>query len=178
MRQRVEMGFGLTPENRETQGGVGDFNLAENYVLKSYYKEPYSNRFGWLNKKRMIDDAQVQLENFDVRSADGWRSMLGDLSGGNRQKLIVAREIALADKLLVVSQPTRGLDVGSIEYIHRRIIEHRDQGKAILLISFELDEILNLCDRIAAISHGKIVGVLDAKDATKQAVGQMMATTR
>ncbi|NIZ19036.1 ABC transporter ATP-binding protein [Entomospira culicis] len=178
VRQRVEMGFGLTPENRETQGGVGDFNLAENYVLKSYYKEPYSNRFGWLNKKRMIDDAQVQLENFDVRSADGWRSMLGDLSGGNRQKLIVAREIALADKLLVVSQPTRGLDVGSIEYIHRRIIEHRDQGKAILLISFELDEILNLCDRIAAISHGKIVGVLDAKDATKQAVGQMMATTR
>jgi simple sugar transport system ATP-binding protein len=100
------------------------------------------------------------------------------MSGGNQQKAIIARELDLSPDLLVVSQPTRGLDVGAIEYIHRRIIEERDKGRAVLLVSFELDEILNLCDRIAAISKGAIVGVLDAKDADERRIGAMMAGMR
>ncbi|NIZ41072.1 ABC transporter ATP-binding protein [Entomospira entomophila] len=178
VRKRVELGIGLTPEDRETQAVVSSFNLAENYVLKTFYRDPYSTKWGFLNKKKIRDDAQIQLENFDVRSANGWRSLIGELSGGNRQKVVVAREMTIASKLLIVCQPTRGLDVGSIEYIHRQIIAQRNAGKAVILISFELDEILNLCDRIATISHGSIVGIIDAKHATRQQVGQMMTASR
>lgn len=178
VRKRIESGLGFTPENRETQAVVGEFNLVENYLLKTFYKKPYSNYFGWLDKKYMEQEAEVHLEAFDVRSAKGLHSSINELSGGNRQKVILAREISLASQLLVVCQPTRGLDVGSIEYIHKRIIQQRDSGKAVLLISFELDEILNLCDRIVAVSRGQIMGSVEAKDATKQTIGQMMVSTK
>ena len=115
------------------------------------------------------------LENFDVRSGKGAASIARTLSGGNQQKAIIGREIELDPKLLIAVQPTRGLDVGSIEYIHRRLIEHRDKGNAVLLVSLELDEVLQLSDRIAAINNGELIGVVEASETNENEVGLMMA---
>lgn len=139
---------------------------------------PYSSKGGLLNYQAIREKTASLIKDFDVRAAEGTATLAGSMSGGNKQKLIIAREIELSPEVLVVAQPTRGLDVGAIEYIRKRIIEQRDKGKAVLLVSFELDEIMNLCDRIATISKGGIAGVFKAGEVTEREIGVMMAGSK
>lgn len=172
-RKITELGVGHVPEDRHRDGMVLDMTIAENIVLQTYYKEPFSKN-GFLNYKNINEHARKLMSEFDVRAANELVSA-GSLSGGNQQKAVIAREIDLNPDLLVVSQPTRGLDVGAIEYIRKRLIAERDKGKAVLVISFELDEILDVSDRIAVIHDGKIQGMLDASQTNKQELGILMA---
>nr|WP_321294669.1 ABC transporter ATP-binding protein [uncultured Sphaerochaeta sp.] len=178
IRERIERGLGYIPEDRRKYGVVGEFSIAENTALKNYYLETYRRRFGILDFAAMQKEAQNLIDQFDIRSAEGASTLAGSLSGGNQQKVIVAREISLSPKVLVVAQPTRGLDVGAIEYIRKRLIAERSKGRAILLVSFELDEIMNLCDRIATISKGSIVAVNKQHEVTEREIGMMMAGSR
>jgi simple sugar transport system ATP-binding protein len=175
IRKRIEDGMGLVPEDRHKHGLVLDFRLDENLALKSFRKAPFSNRWGFLDFPATAAHAEQLIEQFDIRAGSGPATPAKSMSGGNQQKAVIAREIDLSPELLVVAQPTRGLDVGAIEYIHRRIVDERDKGRAVLLVSFELDEILNLCDRIAAVSKGEVVGVLNADEADERRIGAMMA---
>ncbi|HAQ08833.1 MAG TPA: heme ABC transporter ATP-binding protein [Bacillus bacterium] len=174
IRQRLEKGIGHIPEDRQKRGLVLDYTLESNMVLEIYNKPPFS-KFGLLNESAMKAYAQKILTNFDVRSGEGAASIARTLSGGNQQKAIIGRELELDPKLLIAVQPTRGLDVGSIEYIHKSIIEHRDKGNAVLLISLELDEVLQLSDRIAIVNNGELVGVVNASETDENEVGLMMA---
>ena len=174
VRIRNESGLGLVPEDRHNHGLVLDFRLDENLILKNFRKQPYSGTFGLLNFFAILRHAGDLIADFDIRAGNGPATPVKSMSGGNQQKVIIAREIDLSPELLIVAQPTRGLDVGAIEYIHRRIVEERDKGRAVLLVSFELDEILSLCDRIAAMSKGKISGVLLAAEADERRIGAMM----
>ena len=178
IRKRIELGLGHIPEDRQKHGLISDFSISENCVLKNYYKAPYSNAYGLLDQTKMAEDAQALIEQFDIRAGQGSRTAAGSLSGGNQQKTIVAREIHLSPHAMLVAQPTRGLDVGAIEYIRQRILAERDKGRAILLISFELDEIMNLCDRIATISKGSIVGIFAQHEVTEREIGMMMAGSK
>jgi len=178
IRARIEAGVGHIPEDRQKHGLVSDFTVSENIVLKNYYKMPYSSKGGLLNYQAIREKTASLITDFDVRAAEGTATLAGSMSGGNKQKLIIAREIELSPEVLVVAQPTRGLDVGAIEYIRKRIIEQRDKGKAVLLVSFELDEIMNLCDRIATISKGGIAGVFKAGEVTEREIGVMMAGSK
>lgn len=178
IRERIEEGLGYIPEDRKKFGVVGEFSIAENTALKNYYLRPYRKRFGMLDFDAMKNEAENLIKQFDIRSAEGAQTNTGSLSGGNQQKVIVAREISLSPKVLVVAQPTRGLDVGAIEYIRKRIIAERGKGRAILLISFELDEIMNLCDRIATLSKGSIVAVNKQNEVTEYEIGLMMAGSK
>ncbi|MCL2520565.1 MAG: ABC transporter ATP-binding protein [Spirochaetaceae bacterium] len=173
-KQRIEAGMALSPEDRQLEGLVLPFTLAENLILKNFKQPPFSKR-GFLLFKAIKDNAEKLVAAFDVRSAKGINSLAGELSGGNQQKLLLAREINSSPKLLIICQPTRGLDVGSIENIHKRILEERTKGVAILLISYELEEIMGLCDRIAAISGGHINAVLDGAKADIRQIGALMA---
>ena len=175
IRKRIEKGIGYVPEDRHKYGLIKDFSLSENIILKSYYKDPFSGRMGMMNSQAMDDLTGKLVDEFDVRAGAGVVTPAGSLSGGNQQKLIIAREINLSPKVLIIAQPTRGLDVGAIEYIHKRIIEERDAGKAVLIVSFDLDEIMNLCDTIATISKGKIQDVSKREDVTENEIGLMMA---
>jgi simple sugar transport system ATP-binding protein len=175
IRGRNESGIGLVPEDRHRHGLILDFRLDENLILKSFRRTPFSSSIGFLNFSAIFNHARDLINQFDIRSGGGPATLAKSMSGGNQQKAIIAREIDLSPELLIISQPTRGLDVGAIEYIHKRIIEERDKGKAVLLVSFELDEILNLCDRIAAVSKGSIVGVLASEEADERKIGAMMA---
>jgi simple sugar transport system ATP-binding protein len=175
IRFRNEQGIGLVPEDRHKHGLVLDFRLDENLILKNYRKAPYSNPLGFLRPAAFIKHAEHLIGEFDIRAGNGPATLVKSMSGGNQQKVVIARELDLSPELLIVSQPTRGLDVGAIEYIHRRIIEERDKGRAVLLVSFELDEILGLCDRIAALSKGSLVGVVLAAEADERRIGAMMA---
>ena len=174
IRRRNENGMGLVPEDRHRHGLVLDFRLDENLILKSYRRDPYSGRAGFLRFSVIRQHAEKLIADFDIRAGNGPATTVKSMSGGNQQKVIIAREIDLSPELLIVSQPTRGLDVGAIEYIHSRIIQERDKGRAVLLVSFELDEILGLCDRIAAVSKGQIVGIVDASGADERQIGAMM----
>jgi simple sugar transport system ATP-binding protein len=174
IKSRNESGMGLVPEDRHKHGLILEFRLDENLILKSFRKRPYSNRAGFLQFPAITKHAQTLIGEFDIRAGNGPATPAKSMSGGNQQKVIIAREIDLSPELLIVSQPTRGLDVGAIEYIHHRIIEERDKGRAVLLVSFELDEILGLCDRIAAVSKGQIVGVLPVEEADERRIGVMM----
>lgn len=178
IRHRIEAGLGHIPEDRQRHGLISKFTISENCVLKDYYKAPYSNRYGLLDDKKMLENSDSLIEQFDIRAGQGSLTPAGSLSGGNQQKTIVAREINLSPHLLLVAQPTRGLDVGAIEYIRKRLLEERDKGRAILLISFELDEIMNLCDRIATISKGQIVGIFNQGEVTEREIGMMMAGSK
>ena len=178
IRERIAAGIGHVPEDRHRHGLVLDFRVDENIVLKTYEHEPYSSRRGILDFAAIAKKGEDLIEEFDIRAGQGAATKAKNMSGGNQQKAIIAREIDLSPRLLVVAQPTRGLDVGAIEYIHKRIIAERDKGRAVLLVSFELDEIMNLCDRIAAISKGEIVGIVDASQAEERAIGAMMAGVR
>jgi simple sugar transport system ATP-binding protein len=175
IRNRNEGGIGLVPEDRHKHGLVLDFRIDENFILKSFGKKPYSNSVGFLQFPVIADHAVKLIKEFDIRAGNGPATLAKGMSGGNQQKAVIAREIDLSPDLLIVAQPTRGLDVGAIEYIHKRIVEERDKGRAVLLVSFELDEILALCDRIAAVSKGRVVGVVPAAEADERKIGAMMA---
>jgi ABC-type uncharacterized transport system ATPase subunit len=155
-RRVIDLGVGHIPEDRQRRGLVLEFTLAENLALHDYRKEPDS-RFGWLFPRRMIARARTLLREFDVRGGTP-QTRAGALSGGNQQKVVLAREIAGNPRVLIAAQPTRGLDVGAIEYVHRRLVEARDGGRAVLLLSLELDEIRSLSDRILVIYEGRLVG--------------------
>ena len=174
IRSRIQKGVGHIPEDRQKRGLVLDYSLESNMVLEVYNKEPFAKR-GLLNFQAIKKYAENILQNFDVRSGEGASSIARTLSGGNQQKAIIGRELELDPDLLIAVQPTRGLDVGSIEYIHKRLIEHRDKGKAVLLVSLELDEVLQLSDRIAIINNGEIVGEVLASETNENEVGLMMA---
>ncbi|MFL5942644.1 MAG: ABC transporter ATP-binding protein [Gaiellaceae bacterium] len=155
-RAALDAGIGHIPEDRQRRGLVLEFTIAENIALHDYAKPPDA-RFGWLFPGRMIDRARTLIREFDVRGG-GPLTRAGGLSGGNQQKVVAAREIGRDPKVLIAAQPTRGLDVGAIEYLHRRLVAERDKGRAILLVSLELEEILSLSDRILVIYEGEIVG--------------------
>jgi simple sugar transport system ATP-binding protein len=174
IRKRNEGGLGLVPEDRHKHGLVLDFRADENLILKNFRKPPYSTPLGFLRFPVIAEHAEKLIQDYDVRAGKGPATPARSMSGGNQQKLVIAREIDLSPDLLIVSQPTRGLDVGAIEYIHRRIIAERDNDRAVLLVSFELDEIIGLCDRIAAISSGQIMGILRAEEADERRIGTMM----
>lgn len=174
VRRRTEAGLGHIPEDRHKHGLVLDFRLDENMVVHSFEQRPFS-RWGVLDFGAIKKNAERLIKEFDVRSGEGPATPSRSLSGGNQQKAIVAREIDRSPEVLVVAQPTRGLDVGAIEYIHRRIVEERDKGKAILLVSLELDEIMDLSDRIAVIFNGEIVAEVAASEATENELGLYMA---
>ncbi|HEY7004055.1 MAG TPA: ABC transporter ATP-binding protein [Gaiellaceae bacterium] len=170
-RDALDAGVGHIPEDRQVRGLVLDFTLAENIALHDYREEPDS-KFGWLFPKRLIARARALLKEFDVRGG-GPETSAGALSGGNQQKVIVAREVSRDPSVLVAAQPTRGLDVGAIEFVHRRLVEERDEGRAILLVSFELDEILSLSDRILVLYEGQIVAEY-SPDVSEEEIGFAM----
>lgn len=172
-RQITELGSAHVPEDRQRDGLVLNFPIADNLVLNTYYQPPFTKGVV-LDQPHILEYAGRLVAEFDIRTPSPLTAA-GSLSGGNQQKVIVAREFSRPIKLLVASQPTRGLDVGSVEYIHRRIIQKRDEGCAVLLVSSELDEIMALADRIAVMYRGKIVETLPAEQATKEKVGLLMA---
>jgi simple sugar transport system ATP-binding protein len=159
VKDTLDAGLGHIPEDRQRRGLVLDFTLAENIALHDYDHAPNS-RFGWLYPRKLIARARGLLTAFDVRGG-GPQTAAASLSGGNQQKVVLAREVSRDPQVLIAAQPTRGLDVGAIEFVHRRLVEQRDAGRAVLLVSFELDEILSLSDRILVIYEGRIVGEYD-----------------
>ncbi|GIO31596.1 MULTISPECIES: ABC transporter ATP-binding protein [Paenibacillus] len=175
-RSITESGVSHIPEDRHKHGLVLDFSMSENMVLETYYKPPY-NKAGFLNKKEIDKQAKRLIEAFDVRTPS-IETKARSLSGGNQQKAIIAREIDKDPDLLIAAQPTRGLDVGAIEFVQQQLVAQRDQGKAVLLISFELDEIMNVSDRIAVIYEGQIVGEVLPEETNDQELGLMMAGSK
>ncbi|MCD4671019.1 MAG: ABC transporter ATP-binding protein [Anaerolineaceae bacterium] len=173
-RPLIESGLAHIPEDRQRHGLVLSYPIADNLVLCTYYQKPFSNQVGWVQEAEIAKNAEELVEQFDVRTPSS-RAVASTLSGGNQQKVIVARELSRPVKLLVANQPTRGLDVGSIEYIHRKIIEMRDEGLAVLLVSAELDEIMALSDRIAVMYRGEIVAVVAVDTANREQLGLLMA---
>jgi ABC-type uncharacterized transport system ATPase subunit len=172
-RQITEQGVAYVPEDRQREGLVLSFPVADNMILNTYYLPPYAR--GVAMQQRAVSHTAAELvEQFDVRTP-GVGVPVSNLSGGNQQKVIVAREFNRPIKLLIASQPTRGLDVGSIEYIHGRIIAKRDEGTAILLVSSELDEIMDLADRIAVMYQGQIMAVVPAGTVSREQLGLLMA---
>jgi simple sugar transport system ATP-binding protein len=171
----LDAGVGHIPEDRQRRGLVLEFSIAENIALHDYDKEPDS-KWGWLFPGRLVQRAKALIEEFDVRGG-GPLTLAGALSGGNQQKLVVAREVARDPKALIAAQPTRGLDVGAIEYVHKRLVTERDEGRAILLVSLELEEVLSLSDRILVIYEGRIVAE-HAAGATEEEIGMEMLGAR
>lgn len=172
-RQITELGSAHVPEDRQADGLVLPFTVAENLVLCSYYKQPYAKGIV-LQYNHILQNAEKLIKDFDIRTPSAMTSV-GSLSGGNQQKVIIARELSRPIQFLVASQPTRGLDVGSIEYIHKRIVEKRDEGCAILLVSPELDEIMELSDRIAVMYRGQLIATVENKGISKEYIGLLMA---
>lgn len=171
---RIRSGLAHIPEDRQKRGLVLDYTMEENLVLEIYRLPPFAKR-GFLNKPAIRAYAEKLMRDFDVRAGEGPLAVARALSGGNQQKAIVGREVSHDPDLLIAVQPTRGLDVGSIEYIHKRLVEQRNKGKAVLLVSLELDEIMDLSDRIAVISHGELTGMKHPKDTNEGEIGLMMA---
>ena len=174
IRQRSVMGMSHIPEDRHKHGLVLDYSLEDNIVLQRYF-EPEFTRHGFLRRKNIRTYANKLIEQYDIRSGQGAVTKARSMSGGNQQKAIVAREIDRDPKLLIAVQPTRGLDVGAIEYIHRQIVAERDAGKAVLLVSLEMDEVMDVSDRILVMYEGEIVGQLDPKTTTAEEMGLYMA---
>lgn len=172
-RKITELGSAHVPEDRQEVGLVLPFPIAENLVLNTYHKNPFSKGVV-LQYQAILEHAEQLIRDFDIRTTNAL-TPVSTLSGGNQQKVIIARELSRPIKFLMASQPTRGLDVGSIEYIHNRILQKRDEGCAVLLVSPELDEIMQLSDRIAVMYRGKIMAVVDSKYLTKEQAGLMMA---
>ncbi len=172
-KEIIEAGVGYIPEDRHNRGLILNFSLSENAILGDHRSGAFRKKFG-LDYKKIREYSKKLIKEFDIRTPNE-KVFVKALSGGNQQKLIIAREFDREPALLVASQPTRGLDVGAIEYVHKRLLEQRDKGKGILLVSLELDEIMSLSDRIAVMYDGGIVGIVDAKDATEIELGIMMA---
>ena len=174
IRTRSKTGMSHIPEDRHKHGLVLDYSLEENMILQRYWQPEFKNK-GFLRKNNMRAYAERLIKQYDVRSGQGPVTITRSMSGGNQQKAIVAREIDKEHQLLVAVQPTRGLDVGAIEYIHRQLVATRDAGKGVLLVSLELDEVMNVSDRILVMYEGEIVGELDPKKTTVQELGLYMS---
>lgn len=174
IRERSKAGMSHIPEDRHKHGLVLDYTLADNMVLQRYWQPEFQNH-GFIKGGEVLHYAERLIKQYDVRSGQGPITIARSMSGGNQQKAIIAREVDKDPELLVAVQPTRGLDVGAIEYIHKQIVAQRDEGKAVLLISLELDEVMNLSDRILVMYEGKIVGEFDPKQTTVEELGLYMA---
>jgi general nucleoside transport system ATP-binding protein len=174
-RECLDAGLGHIPEDRQRRGLILDFSLAENLALHDYDRPPDS-RYGWLFPGRLVERAKSLLKEFDVRGGTP-QTPAASLSGGNQQKVVLAREVTRNPRVLIAAQPTRGLDVGAIEFVHRRLVEERDEGRAILLVSFELDEVISLSDRILVLYEGRIVGEY-GPDVSEQELGIAMTGGR
>ena len=175
--ERNDMGLGHIPEDRQKRGLILSAPLTSNMVIKEFTKSPFS-KHGLLDYPAIREYSEKIIKKFDVRSGEGADSLAGKLSGGNQQKAIIGREITADPDLLIAVQPTRGLDVGAIEFIHQQLVDERDRGKAVFLVSFELDEIFNLSDKIAVISGGELIDIVDTSTTDEHAVGLMMAGIR
>jgi simple sugar transport system ATP-binding protein len=174
IRERTEAGIGHIPEDRHKHGLVLEYSVEENMILQTYYQEPISKN-GIIDKTEMRKLSDMLIEKFDVRSGKGSETTARSMSGGNQQKAIIAREIYRSPALLIAVQPTRGLDVGAIEYIHKALIAERDAGKAVLLVSLELDEVLDVADRIAVMYEGEIMDTVFSNATNENELGLMMA---
>ena len=177
IRERSKDGMSHIPEDRHKHGLILDYTLENNMVLQRYWQPEFQNH-GFIRKDKVREYSDRLIGQYDVRSGQGSVTIARSMSGGNQQKAIIAREIDRDPKLLVAVQPTRGLDVGAIEYIHRQIVAQRDAGKAVLLVSLELDEVMNLSDRILVMYEGEVVGEFDPKTTTVQELGLYMAGAR
>lgn len=177
IRERNDMHISHIPQDRHRHGVVLDYTIAENSILNEYYQEPYSKN-GLLNNKAITENGVQLIKNHDIRSPHGVVTKVRDMSGGNQQKLIIAREIQRQPELLIAVQPTRGVDVGAIENIHDQILAERSKNKAIILVSLELEEIMKLSDRIAVMHNGELMDIIDAKGATEEQIGLLMAGKR
>ena len=175
IRQRSVMGMSHIPEDRHKHGLVLDYSLEDNMVLQRYFEPEFTDKAGFLRRRNIRTYAEKLIDQYDVRSGQGPITIARSMSGGNQQKAIVAREIDKDPELLVAVQPTRGLDVGAIEYIHKQLVAQRDAGKAVLLVSLELDEVMDVPDRILVMYEGEIVGQLDPKTTTQEELGLYMA---
>ena len=174
IRFRNTHGISHIPEDRHKHGLVLDYTLEQNMVLQRYF-EPEFQKHGFIKFNNVREYSDKLIEQYDVRSGQGSVTVVRSMSGGNQQKAVVAREMDREHSLLIAVQPTRGLDVGAIEYIHNQLVAKRDEGSAVLLVSFELDEVMNLADRILVMYEGEIVGQLDPKTTTVQELGLYMA---
>ena len=175
IRKRSTMGMSHIPEDRHKHGLVLDYTLEDNLVLQRYFEREFTNGAGFLRRKNIRKYADRLIEQYDIRSGQGPVTIARAMSGGNQQKAIVARELDKDPELLVAVQPTRGLDVGAIEHIHKQLVKKRDAGKAVLLISLELDEVMDVPDRILVMYEGEIVGELDPKKTTQEELGLYMS---
>lgn len=174
VRKRVERGLAHVPADRQKHGLVLDFSLENNIALEVYYRAPYA-KYGFLRQAKIREHAIGIMNDFDIRAGNGALTPARALSGGNQQKVIIGREMGLGPQVLIAVQPTRGLDIGSIEYIRKRLAEIRDAGHAVLLVSLDLDELLNLADRLVVLCRGEMIGSLEAVDADEKELGLMMA---
>ncbi len=177
IRQRSLKGISHIPEDRQKHGLILDFPLEYNLILQSYHQAPFQKK-GFLQFDAIRKHAENLIERFDIRSSNGATSMARSMSGGNQQKAILGREIYLESDLLIAVQPTRGLDVGAIEFIHREIVKHRDNNKSVLIVSYDLDEVFNLADRILVMYDGKNVGEFDPKEVTREELGLYMSGSK
>ena len=175
IRQRSLKGMSHIPEDRHKHGLVLDYTLEDNLVLQRYFEPAFTNKAGFLRRDSIRGYAERLIGDYDIRSGQGPVTMARAMSGGNQQKAIIAREIDKDPELLVAVQPTRGLDVGAIEFVHKKLVEQRDAGKAVLLVSLELDEVMDVPDRILVMYEGEIVGELDPKKTTEDELGLYMA---
>ena len=175
IRKRSMSGMSHIPEDRHKHGLVLDYSLEYNMILQTYFESRFTDRIGFLRRKNIREYSDKLIEQYDVRSGQGSMTPARSMSGGNQQKAIIAREIDKQPEMLVAVQPTRGLDVGAIEYIHKQLVAQRDAGKAVLLISLELDEVMDVPDRILVMYEGEIVGELDPKTTTQEELGLYMA---
>lgn len=178
IRKRSTSGMSHIPEDRHKHGLVLDYSLEDNIVLQRYFEPQFTNKFGFLKRKEIREYAQGLIDQYDVRSGQGVITKTRSMSGGNQQKAIIAREIDKNPELLIAVQPTRGLDVGAIEYIHKQLVAQRDAGKGVLLVSLELDEVMNVSDRILVMYEGEIVGEFDPKKVTVEELGLYMAGSK
>jgi len=177
IRKRFQAGLSHIPEDRHKHGLVLDFDLANNLILQSYYQEEFSKR-GFLKHDKIYSNAKEQIEKYDIRTSAGETTLTRSMSGGNQQKAIIAREIEREHNLLVAFQPTRGLDVGAIEFVHEQLIAEQSRGRGILLVSYELEEILSLANRILVIYEGELIGEFNASDVTANELGLYMSGSK
>jgi general nucleoside transport system ATP-binding protein len=177
IRYRNSHGISHIPEDRHKHGLVLDYTLSENLVLQTYFLNEFQNK-GFINFKSRLTNAKKMIEQYDIRSGEGPITLVRSMSGGNQQKAIVAREVEKDPDVIIAVQPTRGLDVGAIEYIHNQLIKQRDMGRAVLLISLELSEVLGVSDRILVMYEGEIVGEVDPKEVTQQELGLYMSGSK
>src|SRR5699024_6855838 len=174
IRQRSVMGMSHIPQDRHKHGLILDYSLEDNLVLQRYFEPQFNTKFGALKRQEIREYSDRLIEEYDIRSGQGSATTVRSMSGGNQQKAIIAREIDKDPDLLIAVQPTRGVDIGAIEFIHKQLIEQRDAGKAVLLVSLELDEVMDVPDRILVMYEGKLVGEFKPDEVTVEELGLYM----